>query len=78
MKKILWNILTVLLISFFMFGICVLIWDIVNASKPNQSNIYTVTVYELDGTELYTWRTKLSYVPYDGIIIYKDRLIKVK
>lgn len=78
MKKILWNILTVLLISFFVFGICVLIWDTVNASKPNQSNIYTVTVYELDGTELYTWRTKLPYVPYDGIIIYKDRLIKVK
>ena len=78
MKKILRSILTVLLISFFVFGICVLIWDIVNASKLNQSNIYTVTVYELDGTELYTWRTKLPYVPYDGIIIYKDRLIKVK
>ena len=78
MKKILWSILAVLLISFFVFGICVLIWDNVNASKPNQSNIYTVTVYELDGTELYTWRTKLPYVPYDGIIIYKDRLIKVK
>ena len=78
MKKILCSILTVLLISFFVFGICVLIWDIMNTSKPNQSNIYTVTVYELDGTELYTWRTKLPYVPYDGIIIYKDRLIKVK
>ena len=78
MKKILWSILTVLLISFFVFGICVLIWDTVNASKSNQSNIYTVTVYELDGTELYTWRTKLPYVTYDGIIIYKDRLIKVK
>ena len=78
MKKILWSILTVLLISFLVLGICVLIRNIVNVSKPNQSNIYTVTVYELDGTELYTWRTKLPYVPYDGIIIYKDRLIKVK
>ena len=78
MKKILWSILTVLLISFLVFGICVLIRDIVNASKTNQLNTYTVTVYELDGTELYTWRTKLPYVPYDGIIIYKDRLIKVK
>lgn len=77
MKKILWSILTVLLISFFVFGICVLIQNIVNTSKPNL-NTYTVTVCELDGTELYTWRTKLPYVPYDGILIYNDRLIKVK
>ena len=78
MKKILWSILTVLLIGFFVFGICVFIRYIVNASKPNQLNTYTVTVYELDGTELYTWEAKLPYIPYDGIIIYKDRLIKVK
>lgn len=78
MKKILWSILAVLLISFFVFGICVLILNIVNASKPNRLNTYTVTVCELDGTELYTWEAKLPYIPYDGIIIYKDRLIKVK
>ena len=78
MKKILWSILAVLLISFFVFGIYVLIWNIANTLKPNQLNTYTVTVCELDGTELYTWEAKLPYVPYDGIIIYKDRLIKVK
>ena len=78
MKKILWSILAVLLISFFVFGICVLILNIVNVSKPNQLNTYTVTVCELDGTELYTWEAKLPYIPYDGIIIYKDRLSKVK
>ena len=78
MKKILWSILTVLLICFFVFGICVLIRDIVNTSKPKQLNTYTITVCELDGTELYTWEARLPCIPYDGIIIYKDRLIKVK
>lgn len=78
MKKMLWILLTVLLASFFVFGICVFIVDIANTSKHKQLNTYTITVCELDGTELYTWKAKLPYIPYDGMILYKNRLIKVK